>query len=164
VALSGSIATRMRVFPVQSGPWQQSLQHGQSGSCDHALQHRQRELERYQRPPSPAVNARRLYPIQHLRQFGGGGAKCTINVHVQTSRGGTRTAAVVVADTAVDSPQTVALSGTGDCPCLPVSPPLAWPLESSRRCHQLGSVGDPYQLRQRRLDRKPHRGLWHQRQ
>ena len=50
------------------------------------------------------------------------GAKCTISVTFKPAAGGTRTAAVVVADTAVDSPQTVALSGTGSAPVATVSP------------------------------------------
>jgi phosphatidylethanolamine-binding protein (PEBP) family uncharacterized protein len=50
------------------------------------------------------------------------GTNCTINVTFKPAAAGTRTAAVVVADTAVGSPQTVALSGTGDAPVASVSP------------------------------------------
>ena len=50
------------------------------------------------------------------------GTNCTINVTFKPAAARTRTAAVVVADTAVGSPQTVALSGTGDAPVASVSP------------------------------------------
>ena len=50
------------------------------------------------------------------------GANCTINVTFKPAAAGTRTASVIVADTAVDSPQTVALSGTGDAPVASASP------------------------------------------
>jgi hypothetical protein len=49
------------------------------------------------------------------------GNKCTISVTFKPAAAGTRTAAVVVADSAPSSPQTVTLSGTGDAPVASLS-------------------------------------------
>src|ERR1019366_237993 len=68
------------------------------------------------------VNASDFTQTNNCASSVAAGANCTINVTLKPAAAGTRTAAVVVADTAVGSPQTVALSGTGDAPVASVSP------------------------------------------
>jgi hypothetical protein len=50
------------------------------------------------------------------------GANCTINVSFKPAATGNRTAALMIADSATGSPQTVALSGTGTASAVSVSP------------------------------------------
>jgi len=141
VALSGSNCHHgCECFPRPVWPLAAIAQHGQSRFVRSRSPTPAKELERYQRRLLRR-ECQRLYPIQHLRQFGGGGAKCT-STSRQTSRGGNSHRSRCPSLTqAVDSPQTVALSGTGDAPVASVSP-LACLWGINRRCHQLGSVGD----------------------
>ena len=68
------------------------------------------------------VNASDFTQTNNCASSVAAGANCTINVTFKPAAAGTRTAAVVVADTSVGSPQTVGLSGTGDAPVASVSP------------------------------------------
>ena len=121
VALSGSIATTLASVspsslalgdqPLSTASPVQAITLANTGNADLSV-------------TSVAVSGANASDFAQTNNCGSSvaaGANCTISVSFKPAAAGTRTAAVIVADSAPSSPQTVALSGTGDAPVASVS-------------------------------------------